>query len=87
MASFLRQHIASGREHKHARTAAFISSGGPSPVCAACDQLLAQPEQFVSASREISLGEDSRRQFTRDVTHVALEPRNMKVQYLIFMVS
>ena len=35
---------------------------------------------------QVALGEDSRRQFRRDVTHVALEPRNMKVQYLIFMV-
>ena len=42
---------------------------------------------FADLLPQIALGEDSRRQFTRDVTHVALEPRNMKVQYLIFMVS
>ena len=53
--SFLRQHIVSNREHRHARTARFLpAKEGQVSLCAMCDCLLNHPDQFVPQSQEIA---------------------------------
>ncbi|MBN1814371.1 MAG: nucleoid-associated protein [Anaerolineae bacterium] len=55
VASFLRQHIVSNREHRYTRTALFLppKKGG---VCLAdlCDRPLMTPDEFVPQSREVA---------------------------------
>jgi hypothetical protein len=57
VASFLRQHIRSNREHRYSRTGAFLSkvSQDAPALASAADTLLEKPEQFVSRSREIAV--------------------------------
>ncbi len=53
--SFVRQHIASNREHKRARTAQFLEpSDDMETTCALCDNILADPESLVQRSKEIA---------------------------------
>jgi hypothetical protein len=55
VASFLRQHIISNREHRYTRTAVFVPPK-KGAVCLAdlCDSLLTDPDEFVPQSREIA---------------------------------
>lgn len=56
VASFLRQHVRSNREHRYSRTGVFLSEipqGTPS-LKSMVDSLLDDPEQFVSKSQEIA---------------------------------
>lgn len=50
--SFLRQHIASNREHKRARKATFINP--PNQISTLCDNLLGNPNTFVDRSKDIA---------------------------------
>jgi hypothetical protein len=53
--SFLRQHIASNREHMRARTAQFLKpSDGVEATCTLCDDILTNPDSFVQRSQEIA---------------------------------
>ena len=53
--SFVRQHIASNREHKRARTAQFLEpSDDVETTCALCDDILANSGSFVQRSKEIA---------------------------------
>jgi len=53
--SFVRQHIASNREHKRARTAQFLEpSDDVETTCVLCDDILANPDSFVQRSKEIA---------------------------------
>jgi hypothetical protein len=55
VASFLRRHIVTNREHRYARAAVFCPPPGDPPAFPAlCDQLLAEPEQFVPLTQEIA---------------------------------
>jgi len=55
VASFLRQHIVSNREHKYARTATFIDTpAGQSVFKNMCDELLGDLDQFTPQSRSIA---------------------------------
>jgi hypothetical protein len=52
---FLRQHIASNREHKYARTGRFLPPEEEQvSLCTMCDSLLQRPGQFVPQSQEIA---------------------------------
>lgn len=53
--SFLRQHIASNREHKYVRTGQFLPpEEGKVSVCTICDSLLQHPGQFVPQSQKVA---------------------------------
>jgi hypothetical protein len=53
--SFLRQHIASNREHKRARTAQFLEpSDGAETARTLCDDILTNPPSFVQRSKEVA---------------------------------
>jgi len=51
--SFLREHIASNREHKRARTAKFLEPpDGTEATCTLCDDVLRHPDSFIQRSQE-----------------------------------
>lgn len=50
--SFLRQHIASNREHKRARKATFLNP--PNQMSILCDNILTTPDTFVDCSKDIA---------------------------------
>ena len=50
--SFLRQHIASNREHKRAHKATFMNA--PNQISTLCDEILANPNSFVDRSKDIA---------------------------------
>ena len=57
VASFLRQHISSNREHRYTRSASFLQvEGAEGKLClsALCDSLLSEPTQFVPQSQAIA---------------------------------
>lgn len=55
VASFLRQHIYSNRQHRHARAARFLESRGTPPsTCSMCYDILDDPGRFVELSRGVA---------------------------------